>query len=281
MTMTETITLGQRKQLVRLCEDGLENPQIGKAVAQRAIEKGDELQKKMLALINELGELPYADEEVDSTYGYPQGFKIRSVTEQVEALEKHFPDLDASHVQELASGELPECAEGWAVIPKPDKVGKNYHEALESVLALIAKNREFKNWREGELTKKYMKLTEKTTNAHTTLDEQTGDYWVVPFQFGIIRRARVVFEKEEFGLGAYEVAILLLTHPDWIQLNCLNIDCAGVEYTSHADGDFFACLYFEWDDNYKQLGLHFHSTVNTSDKWGSASAFLPPAVAKG
>ncbi len=225
--------------------------------------------------------LPFADEEVESSYGYPKGFQIRSVAEQVETLCKHFPNLDASHVQELASVELPEGAEGWAVIPKPEKVGKTYHKALETILELIAKDREFNNWREGELTEKHMKLTEKTALSHVKLNEQSGDFWVVPFQFGIkhrgksVRRTRVVFTEAEFGLGVFEVAVLLLTHPDRIASDCLNIDCAGVEYTPSADGDFFACLFFDWSGSYEQLRLSFSRTGNASNEWGSVSAFFP------
>lgn len=280
--MTETITSGQKKQIARFCEDGLENMEIDKAVAQRVIEKGDEFQKGLLSLINQLGERSYADEEVESSYGYPKGFQIRSVAEQVETLLKHFSGLDASHVQELASGELPEGAEGWAVIPKPEVVGKTYHEALESILSLIVKDRKFKNWIEGELTEKHMKLTDKTSLSHVKLNEHPGDFWVVPFQFGSrhrgksVRRARTVFTETEFGLGAYEVAILLLTHPGRIQPGHLNIDCAGVEYAQSAVGDFFACLDFYWHYYYdKLLLLNYDSTVNTYDEWGSASAFLP------
>jgi len=225
--------------------------------------------------------LPYADEETESNYGYPNGFVIRSVSEQVETLLKHFPNLDSSHVEELASGDLPEGAEGWAVIPKFDKLGKTYHQALETVLSLIANDREFQNWREGELTEKHMKINEKTAQSHEKLNEQPGDFWVVPFQFGIrhrgksVRRARAVFTKFEFGLGAYEVAILLLTHPDRIQRNYLNIDCAGVEYTPSADGDFFACLCFGWSSYYERLALDYSRTGKASNEWGSTSAFLP------
>ncbi len=231
--------------------------------------------------------LPFADEETESNYGYPEGFRIRTSQEQVETLLEHFPNLDASHVQELANGELPEDAEGWAVIPKPDKVGENYQKALEAVLNLITIYCEFKNFREGNLTDKHMQLTEKTAKGHSKLNEQPGDFWVVPFQFGIrhcgksVRRARVVFTEVEFGLGAYEIAILLLTHPDRIEANYLNIDCAGVEYSPNADGDFFTCLDFGWFGNDKRIGLYYYRTDDTYDKWSSASAFLLPAVAKG
>jgi len=231
--------------------------------------------------------LPYADEEVASDYGYPDGFKIRSVQEQVKillALEP-FKKLDASHVEELASRELSQDAEGWAVIPKLLKVAKNYHRALDIVLDLIAANRQFRNRRKGELTKKHLRLTEKTAKAHAKLDEQPGDFWVFPFQFGLrhagssVRRARVCFAENEFGLGVYEAAVLLLTHADRIAgPDQLYIDCAGIEYAPNADGDFFACLSFRWDFSYEPLVLYYDSFDDADEQWGSVSAFLAPST---
>jgi hypothetical protein len=228
--------------------------------------------------------LPYADEEVESTYGYPKGSQVRSAIEQVKALLalKPFKKLDASHVEELASGELPEGADGWAVIPKLESLGKTYHKALQEALNLITKDRKFKNWREGELTEKHLRLTDKTAQAHAELNEQPGDFYVFPFQFGIkyrgrsVRRARVLFTETEFGLGAYEVAILLLTHPDRItDREQLYIDCAGVEYTPSASGVFFACLVFCWFGNSERLALNYDRTYYYLEQWGSASGFLP------
>ena len=225
--------------------------------------------------------LPYKDEKVESSYGYPQGFRIRTVQEQLEVLKKHFLNLDASHVEELAKGALSAEAEGWAVIPKPSKVAKSYHEALAKVIKLIAKERKFKNWREGALTEKHLCLKEKTPQTHAKLNKQPGDFWVFPFQFGkkwaghSVRNAQVRFAESEFGLGPYEAAILLLTHPDRITgSNQLNIDCAGCEYGPGADGDFFACLDFFWSYDYERLELYYSRVDYVSKQWGAVSGFL-------
>jgi len=221
--------------------------------------------------------LPYADEETESSYGYPDGFLIRTPQDQVEILLKHFPKLDASHVQELASGELPNWAEGWAVIPKPEKIG-TYHEALAKAIELLAKDRKFQNWREGELTEKHLRLKEKTLQAHAKLNEQPGDFWVIPFQFGkkwaghSVRNAQVRFADNEFGLGPYEVAILLLTHPNRITgQGQLYIDCPGCEYCPDGDGDFFACLNFRWSSFYEPLALNYDRANDVSAQWGAVS----------
>jgi hypothetical protein len=272
------ITFGLLEELFKQLKAGAKDPQKGKTGAQlRAfLENRNPFERAELEKV-----LPYADEQTASSYGYPDDFRIRTVQEQLEILIKHFPNLDASHVNELASKELSTGAEGWAVIPKPDKIG-TYHEALAKVIALIIKDRKFQNWREGALTEKYLRLKEKTVQAHAKLNEQPGDFWVIPFQFGkkwaghSVRNAQIRFAESEFGLGPYEVAMLLLTHPERITgPDQLYIDCAGCEYSPHAAGDFFACLHFIWNDYFKRLALHYHSTVSVHKQWGAASGFLP------
>lgn len=279
--MTEMITPGQLKQIKRFCEDALDAMEINKEVAQRVIQKGGEFQEKLKRIVKKLGVLPYADEETESNYGYPDGFRIRTPQEQVETLKKHFPNLDSSYVTELASGELPEWTEGWGVIPAYEEVGKTYHEATVRAIGLFVKDRKFQNWREGALTEEHLRLIEKTAQAHALLNKQKGGYRVFPFQFGqrwrghSVRNAQVRFADNEFGLGPYEAAILLLTHPDRITgPNQLNIDCAGCEYRPGADGDFFACLRFYWYYSYEQLGLVYYGTDFVYKQWGAASGFL-------
>ena len=282
--MTEIITPGQCRQIFRFCEDALSGLKISKDEAQRVIETGGKFQNDLLRLIHKLARLSaFAGEEVESELGYPEGFRIRSVQEQAKALLalEPFRNLDASHVDELASGDLPDGAEGWAVLPNPLEVAENYHQALGVALDLIAASRQFQNWRKGELTEKHLRLREKTAKAHAKLNEQPGDFWVVPLQFGLkyggksVRRARVLFTENEFGLGAYEVAVLLLTHPDRITgQREFYVDCAGVEYAPSADGVFFACLRFYWGFNYERLELNYNRAVSADKQWGAGSAFL-------
>lgn len=99
------------------------------------------------------------------------------------------------------------------------------------------------------LNRKHLRSKEKTAQAQAKLDEQPGDFWVFPFQFGkrwrgySVRNAQVRFAKKEFGLGPYEVAILLLTHPDRItDSGHLCICCAGYEYAPFSNGDFLPVL---------------------------------------
>lgn len=223
--------------------------------------------------------LPFAGEEIESNFGYPDGFRIRTVQEQVETLLKHFQNLDTSYIEELAKGALPESAEGWAVIPKPKKVGKTYYEALSKAIALIAKNRKFHNWQEEALTEWHLRPF--YTRAVVWLNEQPGDFWVVPFQFGLkwrghsVRNAEERFADNEYGLGPYEVAILLLTHPDRLTgSDQLCIDCAGSDYRPDAEGNFNCCLDFYWDDCDKQLVLSYNGSNRVYEQWGTASCLF-------
>ncbi len=228
--------------------------------------------------------LPYADEVVKSDFGYPKGFRFRTVAEQVGRLSKEFPNLDARYVESLSLGDLPKGAEGWGVIPKPSKVAESYHGALAKSIELLSEQNgnKFKNWREGWLTKKHFRLLEKTEKALAKLEKETpGDYLVIPFQFGkrwggrSVRHTQVRFAEDEFGLGPYEVAILLLTHPDRITgAGQLYIDCAGCEYRTYVSESAFPfCLSFHWRDNVEQLVLYYYRTDDALEHWGSASGF--------
>ena len=224
---------------------------------------------------------PYANEEVASEFGYPEGFRIRTPEEQLDVWNKHFGDLDSSHVSALADRPLSEGAKGWGIIPKPSKVDPIYHKAFSIMLGLIAKERKFKNWQEDRLSLKHLWLTKKTEQVLSQLEEKTlGDFLVLPFQFGLrhrgksVRRARALFAENEFGLGPYEVAALLVTHPDRISgSKQLYIDCAGVEYSQSTHNQSHGCLDFSWYSDGEQLALESHLHDYVFEGLGSVSAF--------
>ena len=165
----------------------------------------------------------YAEEEVESIIGYPKGFRIRSVVGQIAILSEIFPGLDASHVATLSSTPLPDGAEGWAVIPKPNALGGDYYEACKSMVLKQQQSVGFEEivW-EKYYDFEYLGVVTHTAQIHNALNRLPGDYWVFPFQFGLlhrgrsVRRARELYAKTEFGLGVYEGTTLLLTHKDRI-----------------------------------------------------------------
>jgi hypothetical protein len=310
MTATTSITSRQSKKFKQLFEDAADRTldqvtkdNTDKDNFQKALESGDlqdALVKAALEVVNKYANgtvaqtvsLPvpsssnqYANEETASKYGYPKKFRYRSIEEQVAFWTKQYPDMDATHVTALASVPLPDGAESYVVMPKPSKLGATYHDALETVLGLIAASRSFKNWREGELGKNRLRLTEKTWQSLKKLESETsGDFLVIPVQFGkrhigrSVRRARACFADNEFGLSPYEVACMLLTHTDRISGTDEEswIFCAGVEYAPGADGDFSCSMCFHWGDG--RLGFGRCDVAYVFVFFGSASALVPLAA---
>lgn len=284
---TQSITSGQEKQFKRFVEDAAERAlkEVGldKDGLQKLIENGDKFQARIIAGIRELSvSNQFADEEVKSIYGYLSGYKPKGITEQTNILRQLLPGIGYAD-EKLAQQPLPANAEGWFAIPKWQSVAKTYNEAVEKVLELIKQQRKgkFYNWREGEIGAQYLRQHERTVNKLETLAEQQKGYdiLVVAAQFGIrhrgrsVRRAREVFTAHEFGLGAFEIGCMLLTHPERLQHHDdLWIDCAGNEYTLDADGDFLSAPYFNFREDRVGGTILFDDADEHS---GSASGFLP------
>jgi len=272
-------------QTVRLFEDAYNKARLDDERAQRINERGGEFQDGIAKLIAELSvSNQFADEEVGSNYGYPKGWSLKSTSEQLVLLQQieKFKNLDATHLEEVAKGfsELPEGADGLAVIPKISKVGHSYNEVAELMCRLMAEHRkDWYNYREGCLSTEYLRLTEKTQQALSRLEKETpGDFLIIPTQTGLrhrgrsVRRARAMMSSNEWGLSPYEVGIILLTHPERLQkYEDLAIDCAGCEYCPDADGDFSDCLYFVWSDGW--LRFFYGWADDAGQAFGSASAF--------
>ncbi len=203
----------------------------------------------------------YKNEEVLSTYGYLSGYTTpKSIADQVNILRDLFPQLVSTDVDEsFAAGELPAGAEGTFAIPRWQKIAPTYGEAVQKVLDTIKQTRDGKltNYIEGKLGPQYLRQHAKTVEAFQKLEEaqQGHDILVVPCQFGIrhrgrsVRRACEVMSPQEFGLGAFAIGIMILTHPERLQnYDDLWIDCAGDERSPDADGSFGRAPVFRFDD---------------------------------
>lgn len=224
----------------------------------------------------------FANEEVKSNYGYPQGYAVKPVCEQLVELSRHFNGLNANSVlacsKELPA--LPQGAEGWFAVPRWEKVAKTYNEAVEKVFDLIGKTRTFYNYRKGELGPKYLRLSERTAVALQMIgDQQKGDFLLIPAQFGLthrgrsVRRVRVLYAPHEFGLGSFIVGCMILSHPErLVQWEQLHIDCPGDEYSPDADGVFSFAPYFVFYGGGVRFGTGW---VGDADGYcGSASGFV-------
>ncbi|MEK7076321.1 MAG: hypothetical protein AAB941_01510, partial [Patescibacteria group bacterium] len=217
-----------------------------------------------------------------SNYGYPQGYAVKPICEQLVALARHFPGLDAGSVL-ACSKELvgrPQEAEGWFAVPKFEKIGRNYNEAVEKVLDLIDGTRTFTNYRKGNMGEKYLRLSERTMFALQMLGKkQKGDFLLIPAQFGLtwrgrsVRKVRYNYAPNEFGLGSFVVGCMLLSHPErLVQWEQLHIDCPGDEYSPVADGRFGNAPYFNFYDGKVEFNTYVVSYPFAYS--GSASGFL-------
>lgn len=284
---TQSITSGQQKQYKRFVEDAADKAfaevQLDKDGLQKLIENGDEFQSRIMTAIRELSvSNQFSDEEVSSSYTYPNGYKVKGIAEQVAALKSLFPGLkDATFDESIATRPLPPNAEGWFAIPRWEKLGSSYGEAVDKVLMTIKSKRTFYNYREDQTGPEYLRQHRKTVKAFQKLgDEQKGhDILIIPCQFGLrhrgrsVRRAREVMNAVEFSLGAFAVGCMILTHPErevkWEQLH---VDCAGDEFSPDADGDFSRAPIFLFGGGKVKF---FACWCDFADGiYGSASGFL-------
>lgn len=226
----------------------------------------------------------FAGEEVASERGYPANHMVKPVCEQLVVLASDFPKLNTSQILSCSKEPfvLPVGVGGAFAIPKWENVASSYNEATEMVLSALA--RQLRSWCEGKLGPKYLKLSERTRWAHEMLDRKyPGDYMIVHAQLGLswrgrsVRKVRVNYAPQEFGLGPYEVGVILLSHTNRItgDPNELYIDCPGGEYAPDGDGVFSRAPVFYWGDS----GLRFDAywVGGPHSDCGSASAFLPQA----
>jgi len=285
--MGASITSGQKKQIERMCQDAgaaaIEAIGLDDDSAQRVIGRGDELRSTIIDRIRELSGNRFALDEKKSNYRYPEAYKIKGITEQTNRLRELFSGVGYAD-EKLVSQPLPEFAEGWFAILRWETLAKTYGEAVEKVLAMIKKTRngKFYNYRENQLGSQYLRQHKRTVQMFQTLcDQQKGyDILVVPAQFGLLHRgrsvryAREVFMPCEFGLGAFAVGCMLLTHPErLVQWEQLHIDCAGDKFSSGAAGQFDEAPFFRFcDGKVKFNACWVHSAY---EYYGSASGFLP------
>lgn len=206
---------------------------------------------------------------------------IKPVSEQVAILKKFLPKL-STNIDDIS--EIIDYSEGFLVMPKFNKIGKNYNDSLGIVLNILRKERSnLINFRKGELKKDYLRLTSRTEEAYKQLNSQKGDLFVIPVQMGYKHRGRsarrdyILLKPNEFLLGPLEVTVFLLTHPEWLSSDKeFGIDAAGCEYGPYGHNFFKYILFFYF----------FNGNLKFSDRWsgcpdgrfGPATGFLPRAL---
>ena len=278
------MTPGQLERIKEAVGQKLRSLSADRDSAQRIIRRIGDLGVALDPVFLDLGGLRYRNEEVESTRGYPANYQVKPICEQLFALSKYFPDWDTAGTLAYAKtlGSLPKGAEGWFAIPKYERtVSVPYSQAVEKVLGALASQRQFYNWQAGKLGEKYLRQSDLTKDIILKkLAYQTGDFYIVAAQFGkrhagkSVRRAREVFEPNEFGLRSFDVACMLLSHPERFQSSeDLFIDCPGDEYDLGADGRFLSAPCFGWRDGV--VGFRAFWCDSAHAHYGSASGFLP------
>lgn len=213
-------------------------------------------------------------------YEYPDAYQARPLAEQQAVLLKYFPQLKKSNTK---LPDLPEGAEGWFAIPRWQRIAPTYGEALSKVFAALSRSRggHFHDYRKGQLGPRYLRQEKRSKARWDQLAaRQRGDILAVPAQFGRRYRGksandvRAMLEADQFGLGAYQVAIMLLTHPERLSTgNELWLYAPGDEYAFSGNGQFeFAPLFYFRAD---EIGFDAIFAGGAYDVYGSASGILP------
>jgi hypothetical protein len=289
MTMSKSTLITSRDPkgiaIIGLTEAALNKARLDEDQAQRVFEHGGELQEDFLAILAKYGTPnEFANEEVPSNYGYLSGYrKAKPLPEQMRILREYFPQLGDPD-EAIAQQDRPANSEGWFAIPRWQSIASTYGEAVEKVFDALNKQRKgkFVNYRKGELGPDRLRETDRKRLAFEQLnkEQRERDVLVVAAQFGLrhrgrsVRRARAVMGGKEFGLGAFEIGIMLLTHPErLVDYNDLWVDCAGDEYSPDAGGRFVLAPSFFFYDGRLRFGSYFVDRAYAH--CGSASGFLP------
>ena len=238
----------------------------------------------------------YKGEEVESSYGYLSGYtKPKGLTQQANDLRALFPGLGFANLdlqKQIEDGKvaLPTGAEGWPAIPNwmknPEIFGKTYSEVVQTALNAIKKARQgkFFNYREGQIIEKQLRQSAKSQKFWQDLATAQGnpDILIIAAQFGIRHRGRsdrralevIAGTPGEFGLGAFAVGIMILTHPERLMnYDDLWIDCSGDEFddpSSDVRFDHAPCFGFYGD----KVRFDSRHVGSADENGGTASGFV-------
>lgn len=265
--------------------------------AQRFNDAAPELKQLLDAFIAKV-RVPqdFSKEEVKAAYGYPNGHIKVAVPQQIAMLIEVFPGLVGTQALELAKRlpkDLPTHSEQWLALPKIEAIGRlffaeiedeaeRYCAAVNLVLDKIAESRAFTNWRSGQITKDRLRQRAKDKEMLAVVEaSQPGDIVIIEAQLGkrhggrSVRRARAVFLGNEFGLGAFHVGCVVLTHPKRLQKwEELDMDCPGDEFDeTDSDDRFDRAPFFHCDGG--EVKFDTFVVSGARDGCGSVSGFPP------
>ena len=178
------------------------------------------------------------------------GYKPKDVSAQSKQLQKLFPGLSLHTGNfKVRHMNVPEGADGLFVIPNWRSFAKQHYFStyVDVVKIVFAKLREtthggnfrFENYREEHMTSAYLCETAEKARAMARVADQQrfSELLVIPAQISAVhhghsvKEARAAIGDNGFGLGVFEVGIILLTHPERITDDKdLPISCIGDEF---------------------------------------------------
>lgn len=315
--MTSRITSGQSAQIIALMESAARKSaqnvigymDLSQEEAQRIIERGQFFQDyfrgtAITALRSLASPQAFADERVSSNHHYLSGYdKPKDITKQLQIISRLFPRLKVNMklVDCINRGEIksPMTSDGYFCIPHWSSIGSTYSEAVERILErlkLIRNSTSYENISNDGYTN-FLKscssdFLRQSKRKAAIMDEllakQGAHILVLPAQFGIryrgcsVRCARFIMPTSEFGLGLYEIAFMLITHPERLQqyddlwITAVGDMYVGDEYSdSHAEspGLFHRAPYI----GFLQGGTTYVGSVSITQidqKFGAASVFV-------
>jgi hypothetical protein len=222
----------------------------------------------------------FLNEAVGSDRSYPATYRVKPVEAQTTELRSAFPKL-GNCIEKLARLPLPEGAEGWFAIPRWQALAPTYNQAVEMMLAALGKRRRLSNRIAGRLGQAHLRQIARSGLAAEILaDQQAGnDILVVAAQAGMLhrgssaRRTRAAMAGNEFGLGVFAFAAMLLTHPERLSTSdALMVDCCGDEYSIHGDTTFDRIPLFDFDASGIEFSMFYEDRAR--NLWGSPTGFL-------
>lgn len=205
------------------------------------------------------------------------GYQPRSINEQAQTLVKMFPEC--SFYSNFPTRLPPDGAEGLFLRPNWRNVATTYEEALREVFRLLAKYRgNIENHLDNVSSRIFYYQTNETRKALEKLSIG-GKGCVFPAQLGGQYQGYAFKDAHEaivgagqFGLDAFTVGIILLTHPELLRRKeHPRIFCAGEWHAIEGFPKVRFVPVFYYRDGALSFGSLEEHHISTS---GFASGFL-------
>lgn len=203
---------------------------------------------------------------------YPRCYHPKDLWKQIEIINEFVSiEVNEDFIEMIMEASIPDGAEALFVIPK---MKESYARETTKALTFLDEQRSFHA--HVKMEQKKLRREEKTIKCLDILSRSqrdAGDIIIVPAQFGInhLNKSVDLVRKEmapnEFGLGAYEISWMLLTHRERENsINGVHVDCPGDTHDSIYNP------YFDYGQKWMEIAMR-ESKRHVHDI-GSATGFI-------